>query len=118
MGELQLIMPIYEVDEEATRKAVELYLKQAREYKVTAPVDSNVQEDPERRRHIERTEKAIARLGGRQQKLIRVRYMDDDDVMDFDAAYELGFSPRHYRRIKGIAIYRLATALSLLQFKE
>lgn len=115
MGE-QLVMPIYEVDEEATRKSVEQYLMLAREYKVTAPIDSGLPD--ERRRHVDRAEIAIARLGGRQQKLIRVRYMDDDDVMDFDAAEELGFSPRHYRRIKSIAIYRLASSLKLLQFKE
>ncbi|MBJ6360852.1 ArpU family phage packaging/lysis transcriptional regulator [Paenibacillus sp. GCM10012307] len=139
----QLALNIYKVDEEATRAAVEKYLLQAREYKVTEyiPLETSVTasysdmprsftgltsdqtakialantDEPERRRkHIERAERAVSRLGKRQQQLIQIRYMEDDDVMDYDAAQELGFSDRHYRRIKSVAIYRLATMLGLL----
>lgn len=78
----------------------------------------NVDEPERRRRHVERAERAISRLGSRQQKLIRFRYIDDDDILDNDAAQELGFSDRHYRRIKSTAIYRLAGMLGLVFLLE
>ncbi|AIQ63304.1 hypothetical protein PSTEL_09605 [Paenibacillus stellifer] len=143
----QMVMDIYKVDEEATRAAVEKYLFQAREYKVTEyiPDEPSVTASPEvryhgptnvtgdqtatiairaademerRRRHVERAERAVSRLGERQRRLIQVRYMDDDDVLDYNAAEELGFSERHYRRIKSVAIYRLASTLGLIVLRE
>jgi ArpU family phage transcriptional regulator len=139
----QLAFDLYKVDENGTREAVEKYLLQAREYKVTEYIPeepsiiasysnaprsltgkisdqtgsiaiANVDEPERRRRHVERAERAISRLGQRQQKIIRARYLDDDNVMDFEVAQELGFSDRHYRRIKSVAIYRLASILGLL----
>ncbi|MNO43688.1 hypothetical protein D3C76_339140 [compost metagenome] len=139
----RLVMNIYKVDEEATKNAVEKYLKQAREYMVTdyIPEEASVTayisdtprsftgltsdqkgnmatrnvDEPERcRRHVERAERAINRLGTRQQKLIRIRYINDDDVIDTEVAEELGFSERNYRRIKSMAIYRLAGMLGFV----
>lgn len=139
----QLAFDIYKVNEEATKAAVEKYLLQAREYKITEYIPQeqsvtasysdmprsytgktsdhtgdmaakNVDEPERRRRHVERMERAITRLGHRQQRLIRMRYLDDDDVFDFDVAHMLGYSDRHYRRIKSVAIYRIASILGLL----
>jgi len=147
MGAQQLCFGIYEIDEEKTKEAVELYLLLAREYKVTEyiPLDPkitplyepryhgqthkvesqvekiailNADEQERRRKHLERVEKAVSRLGARQQKLIRMRYLDDDNVLDVEVATALGYSTRHYRRIKSIAIYRLAAALGLVVLKE
>jgi len=147
MGAKQLSLDIYQIDEEATRNAVEKYLKQAREYKVTEyiPMEAtttgiisdtprgytgrisdstasiairNVDEPERRRQHVERAEKAVSRLGARQQRIIRMRYLDEDDALDFNVANELGYSDRHYRRIKSLAIYRLAAALGLIVFRE
>lgn len=147
MGAKQLSFGIYKIDEEATKEAVERYLLMAREYMVTEyiPLDPkitplyepryhgptnavgsqteriailNVDEQERRRKHVERVEKAVSRLGARQQKLIRMRYLDEDDVMDSDVAEVLGYSTRHYRRLKSIAIYRLAAALGLVVLKE
>jgi ArpU family phage transcriptional regulator len=147
MGAKQISFGIYEIDEEATKEAVEKYLLQAREYMVTEyiPLEPKVtplyepryhgqtnavgsqteiiavaivDEIERRRRHVERVEKAVSRLGARQQKLIRMRYLDDDNVMDSDVAEALGYSTRHYRRLKSIAIYRLAAALGLVVLKE
>ncbi|UNL94030.1 hypothetical protein CPY53_10960 [Paenibacillus polymyxa] len=138
---------IHRVDEEATKDAVEKYLLQAREYMVTEYIPEvatvtasysdmprsytgvttdqtanlavrNVDEPERRRRHVERAERAINRLGSKHQKLIRFRYMDDDYVLDTDAALELGYSDRHYRRIKSLAIYRLADILGLVILKD
>lgn len=144
----QLSFDIYKVDEDATKEAVEKYLLQAREYKITEYipvmptvtanisdmprsytgltsdqtgdiVTKNIDEINRRKAHIERAEKAVSRLPQRQQKLIRTRYFDSsEDVWDYEAAEEIGYSERHYRRIKTLAIYRLATMLGLLVLKE
>ncbi|MDF2657780.1 MAG: hypothetical protein K0Q94_571 [Paenibacillus sp.] len=144
---IQLSMGIYPVDEEATRCAVEKYLLQAREYKVTEYIPqtatttasysdmprsntgdtsdqtgkiaiANVDEPERRRRHVERAEKAVSRLGSRHQKIIRMRYLDDDDVLDYDVAGDLHLSDRQYRRIKSVAIHRLAGILGLVMLRE
>lgn len=147
MGAKQLVLDIYSVNEDATKAGVEKFLFQAREYKITEyiPVEpsmtasysdlprsntgltidqtgklaiNNVDETTRRKRHIERVELAINRLSLRQKKLIVLRYFEDDDVLDFDIAADLGFSDRHYRRIKSEAIFRLASILGLLVFEE
>ncbi|WP_020621114.1 ArpU family phage packaging/lysis transcriptional regulator [Paenibacillus daejeonensis] len=144
---MQIRQDIYKVDEAETRAAVEKYLLQAREYSVTEYIpeeasvtasyssiprsntnvtsdqtgdiaSTNVDEPERRRRHVERALKAIDRLGKRHQNLINMRYMMDDDVLDMDVAEELGYTPRHYRRIKSVAMYRLATSLGLLVLSD
>lgn len=143
----QLELNIYNIDEEKTRLAVERYLLQAREYRITEyipdePVTTAVYSDmprsntgvtsdstgnlairlvdtmDRRKRHVERAEKAIRRLGAKQQLIIRERYMNEDDAWDHDVARKIGYSDRHYRRIKSWAIYRLATSLGLMVLKE
>lgn len=147
MGAQQLTFDIYKVNEEATKSAVEKYLLQAREYRITEYIPEeqsvtasysdmprsytgqtsdhtgnmaarNVDEPERRRRHIERADKAISRLGTKQQKLIRARYLDEDGVLDFNVAADLGYSDRHYRRIKSVAIYRIASILGLLVLQD
>lgn len=142
---IQLSMGIYPVDEDATREAVEKYLKQAREYQVTEYIPltttttpgysgmphsgaisdqtakiaiSNVDEQERRKRHVERAERAVSRLGSRHQKLIRKRYLDDDDVLDYNVAEELHLSERQYRRLKSVAIHRLAGILGLVVLRD
>jgi hypothetical protein len=44
--------------------------------------------------------------------------MEDDYVSDTDVAAELGYSDRHYRRMKSLAIYRLAGILGLVVLKD
>lgn len=143
MGVQQLSFDVYKVDKDATKLAVEKYLLQAREYKVTEYIPEqpsivatitdmprsftgrtsdqtgriaakNIDELERRRKHVDRAERAIGRLGFKQQRLIRARYLDEDNVLDVDVAAELGYSDRHYRRIKSVAIYRLASMLGLI----
>lgn len=147
MGAKQLEMDIHKIDEEATTKAVEQYLKDAREYQITEfiPIEPtttagysdmprgsgtsdqtgdiaiyNTDEQERRKRHIERVERAVNRLPQRQQKIIRTKYLDADaeERWDYEVADEIGYSERHYRRIKSYAIYRLANSLGLLKLKE
>lgn len=147
MGAKQLTIGIYEIDEKATTAAVEEYLKDAREYSITefVPIEPtttagysdmprgsgtsdqtgdiaiyNTDEQERRKRHIERVERAVSRLPQRQQKLIRTKYLEPDgeDKWDYEIADEIGYSYRHYKRIKSFAIYRLATSLKLIKLKE
>ncbi|TCZ76162.1 hypothetical protein E0485_15095 [Paenibacillus albiflavus] len=139
---VQISMSIYRIDEDATKRAVEKYLIEAREYQVTeyipmeqkitaayepqfrdkyavsSPVANiaikNVDESERRSRHVDRAERAVNRLGTLQQQLVRMRYLDDDNVSDTEVALQLGYSDRHYRRIKSLAIYRLANTLGLV----
>ncbi len=137
----------YVVNEEATKAAVEKFLRRAREYKVTEYIPEetrmvavysdmpssrtgtisdptsrvairNVEEPERRRHHIERAEQAVDRLGEKQRRLIKLRYLDEDSVMDLEVAEELGYSDRHYRRIKADAFSRLAKILGLLVIEE
>ncbi|MEK3915921.1 ArpU family phage packaging/lysis transcriptional regulator [Paenibacillus sp. FSL H7-0331] len=89
---------------------------------VSSPVENiaiqNIEEQENHRKHIERAERAINRLGTRHQKLIRARFMEDDYASDTDVAAELGYSDRHYRRMKSLAIYRLAGILGLVVLKD
>lgn len=138
-------MELYNVDVEKTRLAVERYLNKAREYQVTEyipdePVTTASYSDmprgggisdaagnlairtvdimERRKKHVERAEKAITKLGYKQQLVIRERYLNEDDAWDVDVARKIGYSDRHYRRIKNKAMSRLATSLGLLVFKE
>lgn len=80
----------------------------------------NTDEQERRRKHIERAEKAIGRLPYRQQKIIEAKYMeaDSEEKWDYEIADDIGYSYRHYKRLKSIAIYRLATSLGLIRLKE
>ncbi|GKU78558.1 ArpU family phage packaging/lysis transcriptional regulator [Paenibacillus sp. L3-i20] len=147
MGARQTDFGNYKVNDSATKDAVEKYLLQAREYLVTAYIPEqqsitasysdmprsytgmtsdhtgklaarNVDEPERRRRHIERAESAISRLGAKQQKLIRARYLDEDNVLDLDVAADMGYSDRHYRRIKSETMFRIANTLGLVVLQE
>lgn len=79
----------------------------------------NIDEQERRKKHVERAERAINRLPRRQQVIIQAKYMDPDseEKWDYEIADDIGYSYRHYKRIKSIAIYRLATSLGLIKLK-
>lgn len=143
----QLVLDIYDIDNDATKNAVVNYLIKAREYQITEFIPEeasitathsvtprsytglttdqtgrlatyNVDEQLRRKKHIERTNKAISRLSERQKYIICTRYIDNEDLTDYEVAEQLGYSVRHYRRIKSKAIYRLATMLGLMRLNE
>lgn len=147
MGANQLVLDIYNVNDAETKSAVEKYLLQAREYIITEYIPEeasttasysdmprsytgittnqtfrlaaiNVDEPMRRKKHIERANKAISRLSKRQQQLINIRYMEDNELFDYEIAMELGFSESTYRRAKSVAILRLASILGLIVFHE
>lgn len=66
-----------------------------------------------RKMYISRIINAINRLNYTERLIIVKRYLDNDDVYDYEIYNELGFSERKYYRIKARAFYKLAFILRL-----
>ncbi|MFD2133322.1 ArpU family phage packaging/lysis transcriptional regulator [Pseudogracilibacillus auburnensis] len=71
-----------------------------------------------RRNYINRIRKAVNRLNYQERTIIIKRYLNRDDVYDYEVYNELGFSERKYYRIKSRAFYKLAFALKIEVYKE
>lgn len=140
----QLSFP-WEIDREATRDAVEERLESARLYKkfgfirremkttasskpryhgqtneVTQPVEEiaiyNVDAEQRMKEQYEQVERAISRLKRLERLIINKRYMEDEDVYDYNVYSEIHMSERTYYRWKSSAIYQLAFALRLERY--
>ncbi|WP_242694923.1 ArpU family phage packaging/lysis transcriptional regulator [Pseudogracilibacillus auburnensis] len=71
-----------------------------------------------RRNYINRIRKAVNRLNYQERTIIIKRYINDDDIYDYEVYNEMGFSERKYYRIKARAFYKLAFILRLEVYKE
>lgn len=140
----QLSFP-WEIDREATRDAVEERLESARLYKkfgfirretkttqstkpryhgptneVTQPVEEiaiyNVDAEQRMKEQYEQVERAISRLGRLERLIIAKRYMEDEEVYDYNVYSEIHVSERKYYRLKSSAIYKLAFALRIERY--
>lgn len=141
---MQLQFELPELDRRETQRAVEDALEKARifrqigfeprEQKITQsytkrehsgstnvinkPVEDiaihNVDVPEQRRKHVERVEWAVKRLGSKERQLIIGRYLEDDYVTDYEVYNNtLHISESSYYRIKWRAFYKLAFALKL-----
>lgn len=142
----QLVFP-WEIDRETTRQRVEEYLEMARIYsqigfvrremKITTSPEvryhgpTNVTGRPaeqtaawnvdteERMKEIsERVQKAVSQLGKLERQIIEMRYLEGEEVYDYNVYTELHMSERKYYRLKSKAIYKLAFMLRLEVFVE
>ena len=140
MSQLQFKLP--EIDRELTKKAVESALEKYRFYLLTIPEEklpritasyslippSNTNEfhssteeavikqvDGERERleYIDRIRKAVNRLSTRERELIIKRYLEEDEVFDYEIYNEIGMSERRFYRCKGRIFYKLAFLLKI-----
>jgi ArpU family phage transcriptional regulator len=139
----QLKFELPELDRKATQKRVEEALEKARIFKqigyepeemkltpaytprfhgqtneVGSPAEDiaikNVDVPEMMKKHVERVEWAVRRLGKKEKELITERYLIDDSVPDYDVYNNvLHISERTYYRIKWRAFYKLAFALKL-----
>lgn len=143
----QLSFQLPEIDREQTRKAVEGYLETARIYKqigfvrreikntssyeprlhgethaVHSPAEDcavwNVDKEKKLKEITEKVDKAINRLGFKEREIIQKKYMEAEDVFDYEVYNQMGMSERTYRRIKARAIYKLAFMLRIEKYKE
>ncbi len=70
------------------------------------------------RKYINRIRKAVNRLNYQERTVIIRRYLNEDDIFDYEVYNELGFSERKYYRIKARAFYKLAFILKIEVYKE
>lgn len=143
----QIVFPLLEIDREATRKRVEEHLETARIFKqigfvrrdmknttsygpryhgatntVSKPAEDvaawNVDTEEHLKEIQERVERAVKRLGRLERDIIEKRYLEDEEVYDYNVFTELHMSERKYYRLKSKAIYKLAFMLRLEVFIE
>lgn len=74
--------------------------------------------DIRKQKHITKVQKAVNRLSYHERSIIIKRYLNSDDVFDYEVYNELGFSETKYYRIKSDAFYKLAFILKLAVYKE
>lgn len=79
----------------------------------------NVDEPTMRLLFIEKVERCVNRLPHQQQKLIRLKYMQDEEVYDYQVyQIELGIAEGTYSKIRWKAIERLAGMLRVGILKQ
>jgi len=146
MGIEQMVFP-WEIDREATRQRVEEHLETARIYQqigfvrremrnttslepryhgptnyIGKPAEEtatwNVDAEERLKEITERVQKAVGRLGKLERQIIEKRYLEGDEVYDYNVYTELHMSERKYYRLKSKAIYKLAFMLRLEVFVE
>lgn len=139
MGQLFMLPKI---DRVKTRDAVESALEKYRFYLLTVPEEripkvtasyslapsapSNefhsstetaiihkVDYERERDEYIERIRKAVNRLNFKEREIIIKRYLDDNEVYDYELYNEIGYSERRYYRQKARIFYKLAFLLKI-----
>lgn len=131
-----------EIDRAATRQAVEERLESARIYKqlgfvrretkVTATYELreggmtntvskvaenaavyNVDTEARLQQQQEQVERAVSRLSPTERQIIEKRYLEEDEVYDYNVYNEIGVSESKYYRLKSSALLKLAFALCL-----
>ena len=70
------------------------------------------------RNYTNKVRKAVNRLNFQERSVIIKRYLEDDDVFDYEVYNELGFSESKYYKIKSDAFYKLAFILKIAVYKE
>jgi ArpU family phage transcriptional regulator len=143
----QLSFMLPEIDREKTKEAVEAVLEKYRFYlltipeerlpKVTAsyslvpPTNTNafhsstedvvidkVDRALERERYLEWFIRGVNRLSKREREIIYKRYLEDEEVFDYEIYNEIGMSERRYYRLKARMFYKLSFILRIEVYKN
>lgn len=129
------------IDRNATRKAVESALEKYRilllrqydnlpkitqSYSIIPPSNTNkfhsstedtaiknVELEREMNQYLNRMIHAVNRLTQWERAIIIKRYMDEEDVYDYEIYNDIGMSERKYYRVKARAFYKLAFSLKI-----
>ncbi|WP_312094017.1 ArpU family phage packaging/lysis transcriptional regulator [Niallia sp.] len=137
---MSFVLP--EIDRDATKKAVEAAFEKYRFYLLTIPEErlpkltatyslvpptntnefhsttediaiKNVDFERERENYIEWIRRAVNRLAPREREIIVKKYLQDEEVFDYEIYIELGYSERRYYRLKARIFYKLAFLLKI-----
>lgn len=79
---------------------------------------NRMEQEKERKELISRIQRAVNRLSYQERSIIINRYLNDDDIYDYEVYNELGYSERKYYRIKSRAFYKLAFILRIEIYKQ
>ncbi|MEC1723924.1 ArpU family phage packaging/lysis transcriptional regulator [Schinkia azotoformans] len=130
------------IDRDKTKKAVKAALEKYRFYLLTIPEDKlpkitasyslvppantntfhssteeaavrNIDCELERDRYINWLIRGVNRLNEMERKIIYKRYLNEDEMYDYEIYNELGMSERKYYRIKARVYYKLAFLLRI-----
>ena len=78
----------------------------------------NIDQAAARWKYLSKIRKAVNRLSYQERSIIIQRYMNEEDVFDYEVYNELGMSERKYYRVKARAFYKLAFILRIEVTKE
>ena len=144
---VQMSFELPEIDREETKKAVESAFEKYRFYLLTVPDErlpkltatyslvpptntnefhsstediaiKNVDFERERDKYIEWIRRAVNRLSSREREIIVKRYLQDEEVFDYEIYNELGYGERKYYRLKARIFYKLAFLLKIEVYRE
>lgn len=136
-----------EIDRDATKKAVETAFEKYRFYLLTIPEErlpkltatyslvpptntnefhstteditiKNVDSERERDAYIEWVRRAVNRLAPKEREIIVKRYLQDEEIFDYEIYNEIGYSERRYYRLKARIFYKLAFILKIEVYKN
>ncbi|MEK3950275.1 ArpU family transcriptional regulator [Paenibacillus polymyxa] len=138
----QLTLGLPVMDSEQTRRQVEEHLETVRIYRqmglirrevsntpsyeprfhgntnaISKPAEDaavwNADKENELEQKSELLDKAMRRLSHRERELLTLRYLDDEDVYDYNVCQKMHMGERTFRRVKARALYKLAFGLRL-----
>jgi ArpU family phage transcriptional regulator len=138
----QLTFMLPEIDREKTKAAVESALEKYRFYLLMVPEDKlpkvtatyslvppsfsnefhssteqaaidRIELDFARNGHIDWVLRGVNRLSKIEREIIYKRYLEDEEVFDYEIYNEIGMSERRYYRLKARIFYKLAFILKI-----
>jgi len=142
----QMTFQLPEIDRDETKKRVEAALEKYRFYLLTVPeerlpkvtatyslvphantnvfhsstetaVIDKVDFERERDEYMEWIRRGVNRLSPRERELIVKRYLNDEEMYDYELYNEMGMSESKYYRLKARTFYKLAFILRIEVYK-
>ncbi|MDW0112220.1 ArpU family phage packaging/lysis transcriptional regulator [Sporosarcina saromensis] len=137
---------LQEIDREATKQAVDEVLEKYRMYSLQVSLDklpsvtakyslapisgrgivhsavesaaiNNVDFEIKREKFLNWVVYAVNRLNFQERSILITRYLNNDDLFDYEVYTKLNMSERQYYRIKSRLFYKLAFALKIEVYK-
>lgn len=145
LKQMSFVLP--EIDRDATKKAVEAAFEKYRFYLLTIPEERLPQVTPkyslelptfsnqfhsstediaiktvdlerEGKEYIEWIRRGVNRLAPKEREIIVKRYLQDEEIFDYEIYNEIGYSERRYYRLKARIFYKLAFLLKIEIYKD
>ena len=81
-------------------------------------VINRVDQELAQKKHIEWVLRGVNRLNKMEREIIYKRYLEDEEIYDYELYNELGMSERRYYRLKARIFYKLAFILRVEVYKS